>query len=58
MGLIDDIKKEADRNGTKLQSTEEQKIEQLSCSVYRIQKAPGYDVNDLSTIRTVITKKK
>jgi DNA sulfur modification protein DndD len=28
------------------------KINQLSCSVYRIQKAPGYDEEDLSTIRT------
>ena len=37
---------------------DEEKIAQLSCSVYRIQKAPGFDVNDLSTIKTVITKKK
>lgn len=29
------------------------KINQLSCSVYRIQKAPGYDEEDLSTIRTM-----
>lgn len=29
------------------------KINQLSCSVYRIQKAPGYDEEDLSTIRTL-----
>lgn len=29
------------------------KINQLSCSVYRIQKAPGYDEEDLSTIRTI-----
>ena len=29
------------------------KISQLSCSVYRIQKAPGYDEEDLSTIRTI-----
>jgi len=28
-------------------------INQLSCSVYRIQKAPGYDEEDLSTIRTI-----
>ena len=43
---------------TKERHLDEEKIEQLSCSVYRIQKAPGYDVNDLSTIKTVITKKK
>lgn len=29
------------------------KINQLLCSVYRIQKAPGYDEEDLSTIRTI-----
>lgn len=29
------------------------KINQLSCSVYRIRKAPGYDEEDLSTIRTI-----
>jgi len=29
------------------------KINQLSCSVYRIQKPPGYDEEDLSTIRTI-----
>lgn len=29
------------------------KINQLSCSVYRIQKASGYDEEDLSTIRTI-----
>lgn len=29
------------------------KINQLSCSVYRIQKFPGYDEEDLSTIRTI-----
>ena len=29
------------------------KINQLSCSVYRIQKSPGYDEEDLSTIRTI-----
>ena len=29
------------------------KINQLSCSVYRIQKAPGYNEEDLSTIRTI-----
>lgn len=29
------------------------KINQLSCSVYRIKKAPGYDEEDLSTIRTI-----
>lgn len=30
-----------------------EKINQLSCSVYRIQKAPGYDEEDLATIRTI-----
>lgn len=29
------------------------KINQLSCSVYRIQKSPRYDEEDLSTIRTI-----
>ena len=32
------------------------KINQLSCSVYRIQKAPDFDDKDLSTIQTIITK--
>lgn len=32
------------------------KINQLSCSVYRIQKAEGFDEHDLSTIQTTITK--
>ncbi len=32
------------------------KINQLSCSVYRIQKASGYDEEDLSTIQTLTTK--
>ncbi len=29
------------------------KINQLSCSVYRIQKTSGYDEEDLSTIQTL-----
>lgn len=33
-----------------------EKINQLSCSVYRIQKQAGYDEEDLSTIRTLTTK--
>jgi DNA sulfur modification protein DndD len=32
------------------------KINQLSCSVYRIRKADGFDERDLSTIQTIITK--
>lgn len=32
------------------------KINQLSCFVYRIQKAPGYDEEDLSTIKTLIER--
>lgn len=32
------------------------KIDQLSCSVYRIQKAPGYNPEDLSTIKTQINR--
>lgn len=32
------------------------KINQLSCSVYRIQKAAGYDEEDLSTIKTQTSK--
>lgn len=33
-------------------------INKLTCSVYRIQKAEGYDKNDLSTIRTTVVKVK
>ena len=32
------------------------KINQLSCSVYRIRKQEGYDEEDLSTIRTITEK--
>ena len=31
-------------------------INKLTCSVYRIKKADGYDKSDLSTIRTTVTK--
>lgn len=41
-------------NGTK--KLNEDKINQLSCSVYRISKAPGFKDKDLSTIQTIITK--
>ena len=41
-----------DRN-TEKRELDFDKINQLSCSVYRIQKAPGYDEEDLSTIRTI-----
>lgn len=34
----------------------QEKIKELTCSVYRIQKAEGYDVLDLSTIQTNISK--
>ena len=44
-----------DRNSGK-RELDFQKINQLSCSVYRIQKQAGYDEEDLSTIRTVTTK--
>ena len=44
-----------DRNSGK-RELDFQKINQLSCSVYRIQKQEGYDEEDLSTIRTVTTK--
>ena len=33
-------------------------INKLTCSVYRIQKADGFDKNDLSTIRTTVVKVK
>lgn len=33
---------------------EESKIEQLTCSVYRIKKDTGFDQDDLSTVRTTI----
>lgn len=33
-------------------------INKLTCSVYRIQKAAGFDKNDLSTIRTIVEKVK
>lgn len=36
----------------------EDKINELTCSVYRIKKKEGYDVLDLSTIQTTITKVK
>lgn len=38
---------------TEMRKLDFDKINQLSCSVYRIQKAPGYDEEDLSTIRTL-----
>lgn len=44
-----------DRN-TEKRELDFDKIDQLSCSVYRIQKAPGYDEEDLSTIRTITEK--
>ena len=31
-------------------------IKKLTCTVYRIKKAPSFDPNDLSTIRTIISK--
>jgi DNA sulfur modification protein DndD len=31
-------------------------IKKLTCTVYRIRKAPSFDPNDLSTIRTTISK--
>lgn len=34
---------------------DEQKINQLTCSVYRIKKEAGFKQDDLSTIRTIIT---
>lgn len=34
----------------------QEKIDELTCSVYRIKKAEGYDVLDLSTIQTNISK--
>ena len=39
--------------GTEKRELDFDKINQLSCSVYRIQKSPGYDEEDLSTIRTI-----
>ena len=39
--------------GNKVLNTE--KIEELTCSIYRIEKKAGYDETDLSTIRTIIT---
>lgn len=41
-------------NGTKRLNMD--KINKLSCSVYQIQKAEGYDDQDLSTIQTTLTK--
>lgn len=35
-----------------------EEINQLTCSVYRIQKAEGYNKDDLSTIRTIVEKVK
>lgn len=33
-------------------------IEKLTCRVYRIQKAEGFNSDDLSTVRTIVTKEK
>lgn len=52
MGLIDDIKKEADRNGTKLQSTEEQKIEQLFNSLFYLDKNIPEELKFLKSVMT------
>lgn len=41
------------KTGQKTLNTE--KIESMTCSVYRIEKKAGYDQEDLSTIRTIIT---
>lgn len=41
------------KTGHKTLNTE--KIESITCSVYRIEKKAGYDQEDLSTIRTIIT---
>lgn len=41
------------KTGQKTLNTE--KIEGMTCSVYRIEKKAGYDQEDLSTIRTIIT---
>ena len=41
------------KTGHKTLNTE--KIESMTCSVYRIEKKAGYDQEDLSTIRTIIT---
>lgn len=41
---------------TKKAVLKQEKIDELTCSVYRIQKAEGYDVLDLSTIQTIISK--
>ena len=41
------------KTGHKTLNTE--KIESMTCSVYRIEKKAGYDQEDLSTIRTMIT---
>jgi len=60
--IIDDIDKQCiiftkdllrfDRD-TRERTLDFDKINQLSCSVYRIRKASGYDEEDLSTIRTI-----
>lgn len=57
--IIDSIDKQCiivtkdflDENGR----IDENKINQLTCMVYRIKKADGFDPDDLSTIRTTIT---
>ncbi|MDD2437378.1 MAG: AAA family ATPase [Massilibacteroides sp.] len=41
---------------TKIRRLNKEKIDQLTCSVYQINKAPGYDPLDLSTIQTQITQ--
>ena len=59
--IIDTLKKQCiivtkdflDKNTLKMDD-----INKLTCSVYRIQKAEGYNKNDLSTIRTTVVKVK
>ena len=42
-------------NGEKVTLLDEDRVNSLSCGVYRLSKAPGYVRDDLSTIQTVIT---
>lgn len=53
MSLVDDIRKEAEGNGTKIQSTEEQKIEKLLNSLFYLDK----DIpNELKFLKSVMTR--
>ena len=52
MGLFDEIKKEADGNGTKIQSTEEQRIEKLLNNLFYLDKNIPKELEFLESVMT------